>query len=166
MSRSFRRRGGGQVKVADSALAEMLSFAQLSDTAAEAGGVLIGRHIADSSDVVIDRVTGPMPGDRRTRTRFDRARRRHQEVLDEAWERSAGTCVYLGEWHTHPEPKPTPSPIDMDDWYKRLARDGVEAGFLLFVIVGQVEIRIWEGSRRTLGVTPLRSQRRPLVRTD
>jgi hypothetical protein len=54
-------------------MATLLSFAQLSDTAPEAGGVLIGRHILGGSDVVVDRVTIPMAGDRRARTRFAEA---------------------------------------------------------------------------------------------
>lgn len=145
----------------------MLGFVQLSDEATEAGGVLIGRHILGCRDVVVDRVTIPMPGDRRRRTRFDRARRRHQEVLDEEWMRSRGTRVYLGEWHTHAEPRPRPSQIDMDDWHRRLARDHVEAEFLFFAIVGQVEIRVWEGSRLTFGVSELRRRKEShIVTTD
>jgi len=159
MGQSFHRPHGGVVKLGEDALAGMLRFAQLSEAATEAGGVLIGRHIADSKDVVIDRVTVPMAGDRRTRTRFDRAHRRHQKALDEAWERSSGTSVYLGEWHTHPEPLPTPSNIDLNDWRKRLVNDRVEADFLLFLIVGQREIRMWEGSRVVLGVTRLRERK-------
>ena len=147
------------MKVSDTAVAEMLGFAQMSEGATEAGGVLIGRHIVDSRDIVIDGVTGPMPGDRRARTRFDRAHRRHQDVLDDTWERSGGTSVYLGEWHTHPEPSPTPSQVDLNDWRRRLVSDSVEADFLLFVIVGQREIRIWEGSRVALGVTRLRERK-------
>lgn len=166
MSLSFRR-SNGLVKIGDVALRTMLGFAQLSRTAAEAGGVLIGRHIIGGTDVVVDRVTGPMSGDRRSRTRFDRARWRHQRILDDEWEQSGGTSVYLGEWHTHPEPRPSPSQMDMDDWHKRLTRDRVEAEFLLFVIVGQIEVRAWEGSRASLGVTPLRPQKEPhLVRVE
>src|SRR4051812_37597683 len=69
----LRRPRGGLVKLADDAMATLLSFAQLSDTAPEAGGVLIGRHILGGSDVVVDRVTIPMAGDRRARTRFAEA---------------------------------------------------------------------------------------------
>jgi integrative and conjugative element protein (TIGR02256 family) len=123
--------------------------------------VLIGRHIIDSDDVVVDRVTSPLAGDRRTRTAFRRAQEKHQAVLDDEWDRSNGRRVYLGEWHTHPEPSPRPSGVDLDDWQRRLRHDTVEARFLFFLIVGQGDLRIWEGSRTTFGVAPLR-RRRPL----
>ena len=88
-----------------------------------------------------------MRGDRATRHSFHRSRAPHQRAIDEAWTRSQGSCVYLGEWHTHPEPDPHPSTIDLDDWRRRLREDDVEAPYLFFVIVGQSRISAWEGSR-------------------
>jgi integrative and conjugative element protein (TIGR02256 family) len=152
----FVRTRDGSLKLGSDALATMLGHAQLAPDAAEAGGVLMGRHIIGTRDVVVDRVTTPMRGDRRSRMAFTRRKRRHQQVLDEEWERSGGTRVYLGEWHTHPEPIPMPSGVDMDDWRRRLQEDIVEARSVFFLIVGQLEIRAWEGSRRTFGVVPLR----------
>jgi integrative and conjugative element protein (TIGR02256 family) len=136
----------------------MLTFAQLSSDAKEAGGVLIGRHIIGTDDVVIDKVTKPSRSDRRTWASFHRARKYHQDILDEEWRASGGTRVYLGEWHTHPEPVPAPSTVDMTDWQRRLRRDLVEASFLFFLIVGQSEVRAWEGSRSSFGVAPLRAR--------
>jgi integrative and conjugative element protein (TIGR02256 family) len=133
----------------------MLQFRQDDDKATEAGGVIIGRHIAGSDDVVADLVTSPMRGDRRSRTHFFRSARGHQAQLDSAWLRSEGTQVYLGEWHTHPEGHPTPSGIDFGDWSRRLMLDTVEARFVYFLIVGQIEVCAWEGDRDSLHIVKL-----------
>ncbi len=110
--------------------------------------MLLGRHLRDGSAIIVDAVTTPMAGDRRGRTRFHRAQRRHQELIDQAWRDSDGTCTYLGEWHTHPEPVPTPSQIDWADW-RRLRSDRYTEP-LFFVIVGTQEMCAWEGWRMGL----------------
>ena len=92
------RPGGGRVEIAPSALASLSRYVQRSPRAPESGGVLLGRHIRDSRDMVIDDVTTPMPGDRRSRFRFLRHHARHQGVLDRAWATSGGTCTLIGEW--------------------------------------------------------------------
>lgn len=155
----FLRSGDGSLKLGGEAIATMLSYVQLAPGATEAGGVLMGRHIIGTRDVVVDRVTAPMPGDRRSTTSFTRRKRRHQRALDDEWSRSGGTRVYLGEWHTHPEPVPRPSGVDMDDWRRRLEEDIVESRSVFFLIVGQTEMCAWEGSRRTFGVVRLRHKR-------
>jgi integrative and conjugative element protein (TIGR02256 family) len=156
----FERPAIGAVKIAEAALDAFTRFVQFAPDSREAGGVLIGRHILHTSDVVVDTVTTPLKGDRGTRTRFHRHAKGHQEILDRAWAESGGTSVYLGEWHTHPEPTPTPSSIDLGDWARRLRSDTVEAPFLLFVIVGQHDICVWEGSRGALEITQLRPRLR------
>jgi integrative and conjugative element protein (TIGR02256 family) len=153
----FRRPSGGRFKVDATALAQMLAFRQVSPQQTEAGGMLLGRHICGCDDVVVDEVTIPMPGDRRTRTSFWRAQGGHQQVLDARWSASRGTCAYLGEWHTHPEPTPSPSAVDLRDWRRRLSEDRFDGDFLAFLIVGTHEVRAWEGNRHTLDLTPLES---------
>ncbi|WP_281180887.1 Mov34/MPN/PAD-1 family protein [Chondromyces crocatus] len=123
--------------------------AQHDPHALEAGGVLVGRHIRGSRDVVVDLVTEPMPGDRQSRYSFHRSQKPHQRFLDEIWRTSRKTCVYLGEWHTHPERHPSPSSVDLADWRKRLVKDQVDSESMFFVIVGQVETAAWEGFRGT-----------------
>jgi len=110
----------------------------------EAGGVLLGRLVIGSDDVVIDVASEPLPNDRRSRFRFFRARASTQAIINAAWRMSRGTRVYLGEWHTHPEDWPTPSSTDLRNWARiaRLAR--YEQGFLLFVVVGRSAARVWE----------------------
>jgi integrative and conjugative element protein (TIGR02256 family) len=130
----------------------------LNDEDHEAGGVLLGRHIVDSDDIVIDKVTTPQPGDRSSRFRFIRARRRHQKLIDAAWCESNGTVTYLGEWHTHPERVPHPSLVDRVGWVKKLLFDDF-ADALFFVIVGTEGVGVWEGRHRHPAQTQLREAR-------
>ncbi|HUG16211.1 MAG TPA: Mov34/MPN/PAD-1 family protein, partial [Thermomicrobiales bacterium] len=115
----------------------------------EAGGVLLGRHIRDTCDIVVDLVSTPLPGDRQSRTRFFRARRRHQALIDQVWLVIDGACTYLGEWHTHPEVIPTPSLIDQFDWRRKLIVDRF-SNCAFFVIVGTTAVCAWEGHQRRL----------------
>jgi integrative and conjugative element protein (TIGR02256 family) len=143
----FRRAGGGLVKVAPAALAQLLLFRQLDADSTEAGGVLLGRHIVGCRDIVIDEVTAPVQEDRRLRLAFHRSQASHQKVIDARWLNSGGTCHYLGEWHTHPQTAPTPSLVDLADWRRRLRVDQFEGDSLLFLIVGTRELCAWEGMR-------------------
>jgi integrative and conjugative element protein (TIGR02256 family) len=121
----------------------------------EAGGVLLGRHLRATRDIIVDHVTEPMHGDHRTRTRFYRARHLHQEVIDQAWLQSGGTCTYLGEWHTHAEWMPIPSAIDQLTWRRKLIMDRF-TGCIFFVIAGVDAVRVWEGHRRSPKLFTLR----------
>ncbi|MGH2530929.1 MAG: Mov34/MPN/PAD-1 family protein [Thermomicrobiales bacterium] len=143
---TFARSDGRHFQIGPIALETLLGYAQDEPFKPEAGGVLLGRHLLDTRDVVVDRVTTPQPGDRQARLRFFRACRRHQRLIDRAWVESGGTCTYLGEWHTHPEPNPTPSWIDSLDWRRKLAFDRYTEP-IFFVIVGTAEMRAWEGRR-------------------
>lgn len=143
----FLRVDGSRLKIAPDALARMLAFRQSRKRAPEAGGVLVGRHLHAGGHVIVDAVTQPMSGDVATRCSFHRSREPHQRAIDEAWSRSGGRSVYLGEWHTHPEPDPRPSSVDLGDWRRRLRDDEVEAPYLFFAIVGLEQVSVWEGFR-------------------
>jgi integrative and conjugative element protein (TIGR02256 family) len=134
---------GGRFVITPLALQTMQSFAQRGPHDAEAGGVMVGRFIEGGNDVVVDLVTPPLPGDRRSRCRFHRRAKPHQAVLNREWKTSGGVRTYLGEWHTHPESFPTPSSIDIRDWRRRVRRDSFHGDTLRFVIVGLVEVRAW-----------------------
>ena len=68
------------------AVEQMQAFAQRRWWNAEAGGVLLGRHLLDSHDVVVDEVTTPQASDRRSRFSFFRSRR-HETLA-----RERGAC--------------------------------------------------------------------------
>jgi integrative and conjugative element protein (TIGR02256 family) len=146
----FLKTDGGKLEIGAVALARMLTFRQDGFWKREAGGVLMGRFIHNSLDIVIDDVTVPMRGDVRGRFKFLRDRYRHQQILNQVWQDSGRTTHYLGEWHTHPEPIPTPSATDLRDWGRRLQEDVFSSSTLLFIIVGIEVLRIWEGHRHNL----------------
>jgi integrative and conjugative element protein (TIGR02256 family) len=138
--------GGGHFQISSQALATMRYYIQDVPAKPEAGGVLLGRHLLGTGDIIVDLVTVPMPSDCQSRFRFFRARRPHQAAIDRAWRASGGTCTYLGEWHTHPEQHPTPSWIDRQNWQRKLLVDRFTDP-IFFVIMGTLKTRVWEGHR-------------------
>jgi len=148
----------GILKISEAPLLRMEEYKQDSRGKDEAGGVLLGRFIKKSKNIVVDRVTVPMIGDRRSRFEFIRNEKVHQRIITSAWNKSGGTINYLGEWHTHPERVPSPSEKDLENW-KNILRQGIFSSlYLYFVIVGTKEIRIWEGNRRSEKIKRLYGQ--------
>jgi integrative and conjugative element protein (TIGR02256 family) len=132
--------------IVEHAVEQMRSFAQRRWWHAEAGGVLLGRHLLDSQDVVVDEVTTPQNTDRRSRFGFFRSKK-HELLARERWRAQSTTMAYLGLWHTHPERDPTPSGVDRSDWLQALSCDTFEGQHLFFPIVGTRRIRVWSLSR-------------------
>ena len=143
----YRRGLRGFLKVHETAQHNMLRFVQDQPGKPEAGGVLLGRHIRDTENIVVDSITTPVPEDFASRYRFFRSDKAHQRLIDDCWEKSRQTCTYLGEWHTHPESRPTPSFIDLCNWRRKLLFDQFSY-CLFFVIVGTQKIHVWEGRSR------------------
>ena len=81
----FLRPDGARFEISIAAWQTMQGFFQHANDAAEAGGVLLGRHLRDGSAIIVDAVTVPMDGDRRARARFHRAQQRHQAAIDAAY---------------------------------------------------------------------------------
>ena len=152
----FHNTHGGVFKFADAAFYQIQTYVQNDHKKPEAGGLLLGRFIMDTADVVVDQVTVPMQGDRRSRRRFYREAKNHQNIIDRRWKESRHRCNYLGGWHTHAEPDPSPSRIDTTDWIDALQRNQFDGETLYFIIVGTHEIRAWEGNRLTLSITELK----------
>lgn len=152
----FVRREKGLLKISSEALNVLLQYRQLRSDSSEAGGVLIGRFIKGSNDIVIDIVSDPCKQDVRSRFKFIRSKKYHQEFIDQHWSESDGRLNYLGEWHSHPEEDPSPSPVDLADWTRKLSEDQIDAETTFFLIVGQATVNVWEGNRSTLKIKPLR----------
>ena len=152
----FEMSNGGKIKLSNDAIQVINSYKQLEKKDPESGGVLLGRFIKSSKDIVIDKVSTPMKGDVQTRYKFKRLSPLHQKIIDQEWNKSKGTCNYLGEWHTHPEEFPSPSGVDKRDWKRKLKSDIFSSRFLYFLIAGMEEINIWEGDRRTLEIKQLK----------
>jgi integrative and conjugative element protein (TIGR02256 family) len=140
----YLRPDGGTVEFGEAASTTIERQRQLSSTAPESGGMLLGRLVIESRNVVIDEVTEPAASDHRGRFFFVRSWKHAQQRVDSAWEESDCTRNYLGEWHTHPEVDPTPSPKDLRNWRRIAEAARYEQDFLFFVIVGTEKTRIWE----------------------
>jgi integrative and conjugative element protein (TIGR02256 family) len=157
----FQRPGLSILKIDSLVVERLLAFRQDDGKKLEAGGVLMGRLLKGSSNVVIDENTEPMTGDARSPCAFERSAHEHQEMLDARWSESAGTCGYLGEWHTHPEPHPTPSSVDLRDWRRRLKQDRFDVAHLFFIIVGIQTISAWQGERGRTNIEYLTPTEQP-----
>jgi integrative and conjugative element protein (TIGR02256 family) len=132
--------------IVEHAIKQMQAFAQHHWRDREAGGVLMGRHLLDSHDVVVDEVSTPQSTDRRSRFNFFRSRK-HEQVAHQRWLQEHSTSAYLGLWHTHPERDPAPSGVDRRDWENAVANDVYEGDRLFFPIVGTGCIRVWSKAR-------------------
>lgn len=152
MTLLFRTTAGQLFEVHRKVLETMWSFAQLRLDDTEAGGILVG-HERQQGNLVLDRLTTPQSGDRRTRTRFHRSSEQHQELLNQMWLASGQTRAYVGEWHTHPEPIPTPSSVDQRSWRKHLKQAEARDHGLNFIIVGTSVTRIWHANGGERNVT-------------
>ena len=142
----FVRKGDGLLGISPAAVSSMSDYLQGVRAAPESGGVLVGRRLLDCTDVAIDAVTRPQSTDSRSRFTFFRRRSGHQEAVDEAWARSGGSSLYLGEWHTHPEPSPEASGVDLLGWTKKTSSNETGGEALFFIIVGTDEIAVWESA--------------------
>lgn len=147
MNLVYRVTRSQRLVIVEHALHQMQTFAQCRRLDREAGGVLMGRHLLDSRDVVVDEVSTPQRTDRRDRFSFFRSSK-HQLVAHVRWLRERNTSAYLGLWHTHPEPEPSPSQVDRNDWQRAVAYDTYVGDRLFFPIVGTHRIRVWTLSRR------------------
>lgn len=145
----FSRPSGGTVEFHESAAEVMCRYRQLSKRDAEAGGMILGRLVVESNDLVVDEVTEPTKLDRKGRFFFIRRRRAAQSRVNQAWLGSNGTRNYLGEWHSHPEDNPTPSPVDIENWHRIGSQARFEQDFLLFAIVGRTKTRVWEFAKQS-----------------
>lgn len=147
---------GGYLKIDKEAFQLIGSYKQVKKSDLEAGGIIMGRFIRNSKNIIIDKVTEPAKEDKRSRHSFKRISIEHQIILEDEWVKSDGTCNYLGEWHTHPENNPSPSGVDLKDWKRKLKADIFSSRYLYFIIAGITRLEIWEGDRRTLEIKQLK----------
>lgn len=144
-----------RVKISTTVLKVFSEHIQIKNFHNEAGGILMGRQIKNSLNVVIDEISIPQLKDHRTRFTFFRHFLGHQSIINTLWTQSKGTCNYLGEWHTHPQAIPIPSSVDLKSWDK-LANDvKSEFNFLLFIILGYQELCVYELNRTDKSLTKL-----------
>lgn len=146
----------GKLKINDDVIQIMEQCSQKTiENQKEYCGVLLGREIINTSNIIIDKVTEPSEDDIQKRFYFFRDKKYHQKKIIEEWKKSDGTCNYLGEWHTHLEDVPNPSPTDIKEWKKALKKFKFDGNELFFIIIGIKEIAIWEGNKLDLSIRKL-----------
>lgn len=118
----------------------------------ESGGILLGYVYKDHAEVV--EVTVPNQLDSSGPRFFVRSRAGAQPKVDEAWKKSHGTLIYLGEWHTHSQVNPLPAGTDRRMIKNVLEQAEMEIDFLFLIIVGQ-EDTFWVGRQTRRGLTEL-----------
>ncbi|WP_333880467.1 Mov34/MPN/PAD-1 family protein [Lysinibacillus capsici] len=141
----FISKYGNKIQIKPEVVTGLLKYKQVTESNLEAGGILIGRFLSESDDVIIDNYTKPSCYDTQKRYFFKRLTKVHQDILNEIWKKSNGTQNYLGEWHTHPENVPFPSNHDFNSWHVLLKNQNDDIKRLYFIILGIKEIKIWEG---------------------
>ena len=155
VAKVFVNSQGNKIKLTANVVAILREHVQDLPMKKEVGGVLLGRFILDCGDVVVDKITTPLPGDSHSRFGIIRSARPHQEIISTVWSSTNGTCNYLGEWHTHPELFPSPSTIDIITWRKKLLFDQVDSDVLFFTIVGIQQISVWQGCKKSIAIDKL-----------
>lgn len=118
----------------------------------EAGGILLG-YILPNDRVVIDFASEPTAVDRASAVSFERDAVAAQNLIDVMWHSSNGTCIYLGEWHSHSERLPQPSLQDRRMIRNMVRMTQMEVNFLFLVIVGLEAVWVGQedGNRLRLG---------------
>jgi integrative and conjugative element protein (TIGR02256 family) len=140
----FRSSRNGELRITETVMQDMLKFIQNAHFKLEAGGVVLGKMFESSNNLSVELVTVPNRSDKRSRLRFFRKQRGHQETIDRKWAESNGTINYLGEWHTHPEKVPIPSTVDMNNWISHTKNAKYHGNKMIFLILGTEAIRAFE----------------------
>ena len=139
----------GKLRVDHTLLKHLCMFRQSTQSCAESGGVLIGKHLIQGGRMVIDQCTPPQIGDKQGQCKFYRSQS-HNKIVQKIWNESGKISTYVGLWHTHPEDIPQYSLTDKKDWLKALKHSSYDGKNLFFIIIGRTHIRCWMGKRRLM----------------
>ena len=101
----------------------------------EAGGLLFARLALPTIDVCA--ITGPRPGDRRSRYSYRPDERAEQREIDEMFGRN---LHFVGCWHTHPEDTASPSHVDTRNISDCVRRSDHALNGFVMVIVGRSKL--------------------------
>ena len=147
---SFEIKNLGLVRISSSLLTRLRSYRQLTPSAPEAGGVLIGMYLNSGGALLINELTPLQQTDKQGRHAYYRSKSHHALVRG-LWKKSKHHSTYVGLWHSHPEPVPTFSPTDKTDWLNAINHSKYEGNKLFFFIVGQTHVRAWLGTKKRFG---------------
>lgn len=129
----------------------------------EAGGILLGYVYRDRTEIM--KVTTPSKLDSFGNNFFIRSRITGQAEINNAWDKSNGILIYLGEWHTHSQLNPKPSIVDMKMILKSLMETKMEIDLLYLIIVGQNNTH-WVGKQTETQLVELKKNFVDYTRQD
>lgn len=133
----------GRVKIDTDPMATMTG-------AKRSAGVMIGRRIIDTEDVVVDEVTVEALGKRAFRSSEP------HESAHTGWHlRTDGRVGYLGEWQTYGGQGDA---RHMHEWERRLREDKPSVDHVLFALVYPDGVRLWEGEVATGRIVEMRRE--------
>jgi len=130
----------GRVKI------DTVALADIGKPTGCAAGVLIGRHIIDTEDVVVDEATFESIRLAPNNGRF-RSKRLHQDQIDYARSRTGGRIGYVGEWHMAERGHGIEN--FRAEWRRRLREEVVDFPHVLLCLVYPDGVRLWEGEVAT-----------------
>lgn len=131
------------VEISETVYQKIESYISGYDYNIESGGILVGVLNPVRNSITITDITEPYSQDKRTRYRFQRMEKGHQEAMNQLWEESNFKKTYLGEWHTHNQEIPQPSYIDIRNWIGISNKNSNNSEKMIFIIVGTKEIGVW-----------------------
>ena len=135
--------GKRRIEIENGLIQCMQQYRQTNALSPEAGGVIFGRELIDTDNLIINNMTEPYEHDKRSRFSFRRKDIGHIDYYKRIYDESGGIIKYVGEWHTHPEKIPNYSFLDKREWMKILKKKPAIAP-LYFIIIGIEVWRIWK----------------------
>lgn len=117
---------------------KIYSHRQISNSSAEAGGMLVGYENTETGNFTLTDATEPQPTDVRMRLSLI-LKEQHIEHLRKLHE----PYGYVGTWHTHPSATPSPSSVDLRDWKLCIRENKNYTSALVFIIAGTEYYRVW-----------------------
>ena len=105
----------------------------------ETGGILLGQ-IYTNGEILVCICSEPCIAGQANRISFSRSSKIANKIINDAFEGSNGTILYVGEWHTHPEPYPRPSATDKASIEEIYQTTNINDSILIYVIVGVSDI--------------------------
>lgn len=91
-------------------------------------------------EIVVCKCSEPCIAGKADRMGFSRSSKTANKIINDAFKRSNGTILYIGEWHTHPEPYPSPSTTDKASIEEIYHTANIHNSNLIYVIVGEIDI--------------------------
>lgn len=137
---------GCTLDVLDSFIESISQWRQIVNSSPESGGLILGYENCITHNITLTIITEPSKSD--VRCRFF-CKIRDRAHFDKVKRNVSKMNFYLGSWHTHPQDVPEPSSVDWREWNSTLRRDVTASKYVVFIIAGIREFRVWVGNRRT-----------------